>query len=405
MMLPSSRPKDTSAALLLYLAVSTKSSFGFLSLQVPGLVRRPLPFARSSDCRSRIVDVEFESTNPEDTEESQSNKDRVAGQPETSDFSVEEGESLLDLSLNADPEIGNLRIPFCDGENCIDVKLGFIADLDGKSYGIGIPYDFAAAITREKKNGSVENLSPESDQNEEFMELMAQQLKETVGDDLRLVRTPRVLTISGPLDKYTSNWKEELLPQSVDTKTLLNQEDEDIESFLDFMRDELGEEEFTKTMNEEHSFDDETLALFSVPGLGDSEDDIADFLKNELMDVSTSPDDEYADRQESIMENVVGKVDLTHDGVALKLVSYCMANGKSYSLVQLLKPIVLVARQAVSSVPNQADADTTGQVVPRFELLSLDELRLVTPRLEELCRMDLERLGLEFDDDDDDGQP
>ena len=339
-----------------------------------------------SRCPSRIVDAEFE-TVPEDTDEDgrrealeKSQMDMLESEPEA---------SFLDMSINADPEISNLRIPFCDGEKCIDTKLSFMADLDGTQYAIGVPYDFAAAIALEKKNGEVVNLSPDSDENEEFMELMAQQLQEAVGDDLRLVRTPRVLTIAGPLDKYTKNWRDELLPKSVDTETLLNEDDEDIESFLSFMREELGEEEFTKTLNEEHTFDEETLSLFSV----DDEDGLADFLKREMMDASSSEEDEYKERQKHIMEDVVGKLDLTHDGVALKLVSYGMPDGKSYSLVQLLQPVVLVAKQV-----EIGESSEHGKMTPQFDLLSRDELLLVSPRLEEVCREDIERLGWELEE-------
>ncbi|KAL7574966.1 hypothetical protein ACA910_010785 [Epithemia clementina (nom. ined.)] len=378
-----------------------------------GVLRRTPPYRHNipsyatsrrpkHDYPGRVVDAEFE-TVPENTDDG---KQRISKHAQNNDDYAPK--SLLDLSLSSDPEIGNLRIPFCDGENCIDVRLSFMTDLDGVQYAIGIPYDYAAAITLERKNGDVVNLSPDLDENLEYMELMAQQLQETVGDDLRLVKTPRILTIAGPLNKYTENWKEELLPKSVDTKTLLNQDDEDVDSFLNFMKQELGEDEFAKTMNEEHSFDEETLSLFDIPGLGDNEDEFMDLFKKELVDISSSLEDDYAESQKRAMENVVEKSDLNHDGVALKLVSYGMADGKRYSLVHLLKPVVLVAQHLNSSssssdehvgVENESAAAALLANPPRFELLSPEELRIVSPRLEEVCRKDLERLGWDFDED------
>ena len=78
----------------------------------------------------------------------------------------EKPKSLFDLSLESDPEFMDSRIPFIDysttksssGTNYIDVKLAFMAELDGAQYGIAIPFDSAAALTLEKEDGSVEYL-------------------------------------------------------------------------------------------------------------------------------------------------------------------------------------------------------------------------------------------------------
>ena len=285
-----------------------------------------------------------------------------------------------------DPDLESLRIPFVDGEQVIDVKLGFMVELDDNNnkiqYAIGIPFDACAAITIETQNGAqIQNISPDDDSNDEhteLMEIMAGQLQEQVGPDLQLIKSPRVLTIAGPLEKYTANWKEQALPQSLTAEELLNTEDEDVESFLAFMKEELGEEEFTKTMNEEHTFDEETMALFNIPGMGEQSDsdDFEQFLKNEL-----KVDSGFPDREEEKLRQVLGD-DMDHDGVALKLVSYGMPDGKKYSLVKLENPVILVAKQIGT------------EKAPQFELLSPEETKLVTPRLEEVCKDDLDRLGL-----------
>ena len=66
----------------------------------------------------------------------------------------------------------------------------------------------------------------------------------------------------------------------------------------------------------------------------------------------------------------------------LKLVGYIIPGGKSYTLVQLLKPYVIVGRYIPDNVEN------------RFELLTPEEALVVEPRLAEVCRADLERSGL-----------
>jgi hypothetical protein len=91
--------------------------------------------ARSTDHPQEVVDAEFE---------------RVKDDPmvhETDASSLPTSKSLFDLSLEADAEMSNTRVPFLAGDTFIDTKLAFMADCDGVSYGIGIPFDHAAAIT------------------------------------------------------------------------------------------------------------------------------------------------------------------------------------------------------------------------------------------------------------------
>ena len=97
----------------------------------------------------------------------------------------------------------------------------------------------------------------------------------------------------------------------------------------------------------------------------------------ELMDSILTPEKMFEEAKESL-----GFQNLDHEGVALKLISFVFGEGRSYSLVKLLRPYVLVAR----FVPDESD--------PRFELLTPDEEKLILPRLEEACKTDLERVGL-----------
>lgn len=333
---------------------------------------------------SDILDVEFERVNPENAtseERSQGIHLNALGEETT--------KSLFDLSIEADPEFANSRIPFLDygggganakdgGTNYIDVKMAFMADLDGAQYGIGVPFDPAVAVTLEKSDGSVEYLSPDTEDNEELMEIMAVQLHEHVGADLKLQKTPRVLTVVGPLDNYTKNWREKILPDPVPAEDLMDTSDESLDFFHKFMRQELGDEEYEKTMNEEDDDDElppDLLELFEVPGLGDLNDESEASMK-EVMESLLSPEKDFENAKESL-----GLNSLDHEGVALKLISYVFAEGKSYSLVKLLRPYILVGR----FVPDEND--------PRFELLDSEEEKIVLPRLEKVCKADLERAG------------
>jgi hypothetical protein len=328
--------------------------------------------------KSHIVDVDFVRVNPD----AESNRE-IDGDAVVDDNS----KSLFELSLETDPDFLETRIPFIDhssksssGTNYIDVKLAFMAELDGVQYGIAIPFDSAAALTLEKEDGTVQYLSPDLDENEELMAIMAGQLQENVGDDLRLQRTPRVLTISGPLDNYTINWQGKLLPDPIKAQELMAEVDEggdELAFFHKFMKDELGEEEYEKTLNEIPDEDEmnELLKLFEVPGLGDRSDDVEGL--EELFKSLLTPEKDFDEAKEALGAN-----SLDHEGVALKLVSYVFAGGKTYSLVKLLKPYALIGKY----IPDDKDA--------RFELLTQVEEKLILPRLEEVCKQDLEAAGL-----------
>jgi hypothetical protein len=323
-----------------------------------------------------VVDADFERI------DESAPKAEYANDTEEEDGASAEPSSLFDLSFQSDPEFKEMRIPFIDGENYIDGKLAFMAELDGVSYGIAVPFEYVAAITVEKPDGSVQYVSPDDDENEELMQIMAAQLQEHVGEDLKLKRTPRVLTISGPLDQYTKNWETELLPKPVETKSLLDESEESLEFFQDFMKKELGEKEYENTMQGDGNSDDddeltaELMSLFNVPGLGDNEDDPA--AMQELFDtLLDSPEEQLTDLQN------MGD-DVSHQGVALKLVSYKFPDKKAYSLVQLLQPYALIGKYVA------ADDDI------RFELLTAAEAKLVVPRLENVCREDLEKAGLQL---------
>lgn len=319
---------------------------------------------------SRYVDAEFERVQEKETKDDES----VTEQEDMNALIEPSKKSLMDLSLEADPEMMNTRIPFFEDENYIDVKLAFMAQLDGVSYGIGVPFDSSVAVVIEDNGSEANFLSPDDDENEELMQLMAAQLHEHVGTDLQLKRTPRVLTVDGPLANYTKDWKRQILPRSFTAAELLERNDDNdtVDSFLQFMKDELGEEEYEKTMNDEDDdLDDEMAALFDIPGLGtraDDEQGIDELIQSMLDD----PDEQWKELEK------FGKLEGEE---TLKLVGYIIPGGKSYTLVQLLRPYVVVGKYI------QEDAES------RFELLSPEEALIVEPRLAEVCKEDLEKSG------------
>lgn len=326
---------------------------------------------------SKYVDAEFERVQQQQHEDEEEANEEDNNTEQLPDPFQKQYKSLIDLSLEADPEIMNARIPFFEDDNYIDVKVAFMAELDGVSYGIGVPFDPSVALVIEDStDGSANFLSPDDDENEELMQLMATQLHEHLGKDLQLKRTPRVLTVDGPLNNYTRNWEGQILPRSFTAKELMERDEQDtVDYFLKFMKEELGEEEFQKTMNgEDEELDDELAALFDIPGLGTSADDekgLEELMKSMLND--DDPEEQWKGLEK------FGKLEGEE---TLKLVGYIIPGGKSYTLVQLLKPYVIVGRYIQDEVEN------------RFELLSPEEALIVEPRLAEVCRADLEKSGL-----------
>jgi hypothetical protein len=105
------------------------------------------------------------------------------------------------------------------------------------------------------------------------------------------------------------------------------------------------------------------------------------------------------------------------DGAALKLISFNFPQGrKSYSLVKLLQPFVLIGKYIEDDDDDETDdveyeednvttataaTTTTNATVKRkgsirFELLTAAEEKIVIPKLEQLCQKDLERAGLKL---------
>ena len=319
-----------------------------------------------------VLDVEFEKTLPEtkkdddDVDISENNKDDDDGGDEDDDDDDPYGlaTSLIDVSLETgDPRWKNTRIPFCRGAEYIDCKLAFMVDLEGQSYGIAVPFDDAVAIViqeptkkfksiNDKKSNDSSNLETKCidpdfyQDNEEYAELMeifAVQVQEQLGDEFRLRKTPKVLTISGGLDKITNDWQDKVItkPYEVDdlleaTRTKDKKEvDTEMDSFYEIMKRELGEEEYEKTMNT--SDDDvekelkELMGFFDNPGAhgGKSKEDMEgldDLMESMKEEIETG---EVSEAKEFIPDT---------ENAALKLLGYTFKeSGKSYFLVKPLQ--------------------------------------------------------------------
>jgi hypothetical protein len=312
-----------------------------------------------------FLDVEFEKTSPETDDVISSVIDD--GENDLSAL-LGTSKTLIDVSLDTgDPRWKETRIPFFRGTEYIDCKLAFMVDLEGQSYGIGVPFDDVVAIVvqekdRESKVARVvtKNVDPDAyEDNEEYAELMeifAGQVQEQLGEDFQLRKTPKVLTISGGLDEITKDWENRVVTKPFEVDELLemskekdkNDVEKEVDSFYKFMREELGDEEFEKTMKGDEDDELETelkelMGFFDVPGVdGITEDDtssIEDLLKRMEKDIEYG---EISEAKEFIPNT---------ENSALKLLGYTFRDsGKSYFLVKPLKPCESLASASISSV-------------------------------------------------------
>ena len=67
----------------------------------------------------------------------------------------------------------------------------------------GVPFDHAVIVTVEQTDGTILAMDPDDDENTELLEIMAGALAKYLGEDLKLKRTPQVLTIEGDLRQAT----------------------------------------------------------------------------------------------------------------------------------------------------------------------------------------------------------
>jgi hypothetical protein len=202
--------------------------------------------------------------------------------------------------------------------------------------------------------------------------------------DVTFKRTPRALTVGGDLDIVTGDWrKDREIPEKDKpinvvgnlmeemSKTEDSKEDDDF--FDAFMKKELGanyEQEFLVPDDEIDAQVEELMDLFKVPGLGTEQND-EEGMKKIYQEI-------YNDiKSEGDTETSSNEVE-----TALRLVGFSGPDEKPYSLVKLLQPMVLVARE-----------DKTLEFDQRM-LLSPEEAKELVPQLEVDFKEEFKSAGL-----------
>lgn len=325
-----------------------------------------------------VVDAEFERV------PAMTNEDGDERKKQMSTMQREEPKSLIDISLDMDARFKELRVPFVDAKGQgIECKLAFTLKLDGVLYGLGVPHDHPVFIIIEGGEDDEQTtlVDPDDPENEELMQIMAGALTKYMSEDLKLVRTPKVLTVQGDLNNFTENWEESMFgdfANNITMEKLLATDKATEEEFLDHMRDVLGEEEVLKVLNGEDDDDDEEWAQF-------------EHLFNDLADIGgkSEAENEWLSNlqkmdPQSLSQNLDGIVESKND-VGLKLVGFRFKNGKFYSLVKPFEHVPIIGKHL-------ADREEL-----MFSLLSKADDKIILPRLEELAKESLEDAGMDLE--------
>eukprot|EP00562_Extubocellulus_spinifer_P005638 CAMPEP_0178520268 /NCGR_PEP_ID=MMETSP0696-20121128/27304_1 /TAXON_ID=265572 /ORGANISM="Extubocellulus spinifer, Strain CCMP396" /LENGTH=394 /DNA_ID=CAMNT_0020151095 /DNA_START=62 /DNA_END=1246 /DNA_ORIENTATION=+ len=299
------------------------------------------------------------------------NGDDRSGAAATTDPSPK---TLVDMVLESAPEWKHIVVEFVDKTpsgnlEVIPCRMPFTVDVDGVTYSIGTPFEDTVAVLTDDADGNPTIVDPDDDDNMEILQLAATALVENMGEELRLRKTPRVLTVKGDLRAVTGKYLND--SGEVKTEQLLKEEDEDDAFFDKFFTEQLGagyEEEFV--LNDGDDEAERLFDMFNVPGLG-TEQDNDDAIKQMLDGMGSEGDDAGDDEKEITIANKEGTK-------SLPLFPFTSPEGKSYAFVQLVENPLLVGKEDDSIDESQRlllDVDEAAAIIPRIEEKFDKELR------------------------------
>jgi hypothetical protein len=340
-------------------------------------------------CWSNIVDADFEAVLvPEENDNIDNNLNDKNDGNDDGTIAVLKSNSLLDLAL----QDNNVTFPFVDpqSQQTIICRLAVTADLDDqRTYAIGIPSQHGVLMVIERNDGTssdtdhdyddttttMEYLDPDVEDNVEVLEIMAGALQKYLGEDLKLQRTPRILTIAGDLDKYVDAFPASLVGPELTMEKIMEEPDGDLDKLFEFFQKQFGHEEFEKAMAEATDLEPNLQKLFEMDN--DEDDKSKPFNAADLEEAFRNLGD-----------------DILHQGVGVKLVGFQInniddkdktkASPSFYSLVKPVKPLTVVGRLK--------ESDEGRETI--FELLTPEEEALIVPRLEQVCKEDMESQGI-----------
>jgi hypothetical protein len=281
-----------------------------------------------------IIDVEFSRDNEPDNTSSKKQRKTYS--------------SLLEASLSMTPPELLTTVQFLDPDTkaSIPCLMAFTLTTDDGSFVIGTPLHTQLSVLSEESPQYF--IDPDAEDNLELLEMAAakfMELNEIDESKVKFWKTPRTLTIEGDIDSVIGTWKREEQPKDV-IGDLLGEEN-DPDAFLDeFFKRELGENYEEEFLVEDEQMDkqiQEMMDLFDIPGLGtEDKHDAYEKIVDEIVD----------DARQLENGSLSVKVENPKE-TALRLVMFTGPDGKPYSLVKMLQPMILIAKEDESLEPDQ----------------------------------------------------
>ncbi|GFH53025.1 hypothetical protein CTEN210_09501 [Chaetoceros tenuissimus] len=310
---------------LLFLFSGLRVVTAFAPAHTKNIASQSQMYAKSDD----IIDVEFVKSG-EDERPSYARKTSKKSNKQTP---LEASLELIDPKLRIPIEFTD---PFM--KTFIPCNLAFTFDYNGEEFSIGTPIHTQVAVYCENDEGSSYFIDPDEDDNLEIMEMAAAKFESINNCQLTFQRTPRSLTVQGDIDRLIQGWDKNNNRDASEVIDILDNSEED-DFFDSFFQKELGsnykEEVLGKEDAELEREAQELMDAFNVPGLGSQADDDSAFseLFSEIeKDIETAQKDPSTWKQSDEEET------------ALRLVGFEGPDGKAYSLVKMLRPMILVAR-------------------------------------------------------------
>lgn len=348
---------------LLFLFSGLGAVTAFAPAHTKNIASQSQMYANSDD----IIDVEFVKSG----EDERPKYVRKTSKKSNKQTPLEASLELIDPKLRIPIEFTD---PFM--KTFIPCNLAFTFDYNGEEFSIGTPIHTQVAVYCENDEGSSYFIDPDEDDNLEIMEMAAAKFESINNCQLTFQRTPRSLTVQGDIDRLIQGWDKNNNRDASEVIDILDDSEED-DFFDSFFQKELGSNYKEEILGKEDAKLEreaqELMDAFNVPGLGSQADDDSEF--SELFS-EIEKDIESAQKDPSTWKQS------DEEETALRLVGFEGPDGKAYSLVKMLRPMILVARSDENLAPDQ-----------RF-LLSKAEAAEVIPILEKEFRSEFEEAGL-----------
>jgi hypothetical protein len=282
-----------------------------------------------------IIDVEFSRDNNEPDKASSSERKKKYS-------------SILEASLAMTPPELLTTVKFLDPDTkaSIPCLMAFTLTTDSGTFVVGTPLHTQVSVLSEESPQYF--IDPDAEKNLELLEMAAakfMELNEVDESKVKFWKTPRTLTMEGDIDSVIGPWRLKEQPQDVVGD--LFGEEEDGDAFLDeFFKRELGENYEEEFLIDDEQIDNqvrEMMDMFNVPGLGtEQKDEAYEKIVGEIVD--------DARKLESGSLNF--EVEESKE-TALRLVMFTGPDGKPYSLVKMLQPMILIAKEDDGLEPDQ----------------------------------------------------